>query len=134
MQDLEGTVVYAAADLLGYLECEHLTSLERAAIGKLVLRPTREDPEREVLQQSGLEHERRYLAFLQEEGRIVVDGRHSTEATPVPCERGPVSAAARNIVLLGDPQQLSQVRKGARPGGVDLSAPEWVRAGEPVSD
>jgi len=30
MQDLDGTIVYSAGDLVGYLECEHLTTLERA--------------------------------------------------------------------------------------------------------
>jgi uncharacterized protein len=45
-----------------------------------------------------------------------------------------VSGAARNIVLLGDPQQLSQVKKGAHPPGVDLSALEQVLQGNPVID
>ncbi len=45
-----------------------------------------------------------------------------------------VSGAARNVVLLGDPQQLSQVKKGAHPEGVDLSSLEQVLAGEPVID
>ena len=42
-----------------------------------------------------------------------------------------VSGAARNVVLLGDPQQLSQVKKGAHPEGVDLSALEHVLGGRP---
>jgi uncharacterized protein len=45
-----------------------------------------------------------------------------------------VSGAARNVVLLGDPQQLSQVKKGAHPEGVDLSSLEHVLGGEPVID
>jgi uncharacterized protein len=45
-----------------------------------------------------------------------------------------VSGAARNLVLLGDPQQLSQVKKGAHPPGADASALEHVLAGEPVID
>jgi uncharacterized protein len=45
-----------------------------------------------------------------------------------------VSGAARNIVLLGDPQQLSQVKKGAHPEGADASSLEHVLAGEPVID
>ncbi len=43
-----------------------------------------------------------------------------------------VSGAARNLVLLGDPQQLSQVKKGAHPEGVDVSSLEHVLDGEPV--
>lgn len=45
-----------------------------------------------------------------------------------------VSGAARNVVLLGDPQQLSQVKKGAHPDGVDVSSLEHVLAGRRVID
>jgi hypothetical protein len=30
MQLIDGTAVYAATDLVGFLACEHLTALERA--------------------------------------------------------------------------------------------------------
>jgi predicted RecB family nuclease len=43
-----------------------------------------------------------------------------------------VSGAGENLVLLGDPQQLSQVRKGAHPEGVDVSSLEHVLRGAPV--
>ena len=32
MQDLDGTTVYSATDLVGFLECEHLTTLDRVAL------------------------------------------------------------------------------------------------------
>jgi len=75
MQDLDGTIVYSASDLVGYLECEHLTTLERAVFETDLERPKRADPELDVLHRRGLEHERRYLAHLQAEGRVVVEGR-----------------------------------------------------------
>ncbi|MGZ6213585.1 MAG: TM0106 family RecB-like putative nuclease [Candidatus Limnocylindria bacterium] len=75
MQDLDGTIVYSASDLVGYLECEHLTTLERAVFEVGLDRPERIDPELEVLQRRGMEHERRYLAHLREGGRIVAEGR-----------------------------------------------------------
>jgi predicted RecB family nuclease len=75
MQDLDGIIVYSASDLVGYLECEHLTTLDRAVLAKRLERPERADPELEVLQRRGIEHEQRYLAYLQEQGRNVVDGR-----------------------------------------------------------
>ena len=40
-----------------------------------------------------------------------------------------VSPAARSIVLLGDPQQLDQPRKGSHPEGVQVSALEHVLGG-----
>ena len=41
MQLIDGTAVYAATDLVGFLACEHLTALERAALRGLVERPNR---------------------------------------------------------------------------------------------
>ncbi len=75
MQDLDGTIVYSASDLVGYLECEHLTTLERAVLETDLERPERIDPELDVLQRRGLEHEQRYLAHLQDSGRVVAFGR-----------------------------------------------------------
>ncbi|HLE88715.1 MAG TPA: TM0106 family RecB-like putative nuclease, partial [Candidatus Limnocylindria bacterium] len=45
-----------------------------------------------------------------------------------------VSGSARSVVLLGDPQQLSQVKKGAHPEGADLSSLEHVLARGAVID
>src|SRR5207237_3765566 len=80
MQRLEdGRTVYSATDLVGFLECEHLTVLERAAVEREVERPTREDPELAILQERGLEHERRFLAYLRELGHEIADGRVAPE-------------------------------------------------------
>ncbi len=79
MQDLDGRTVYSATDLVGFLECEHLTALERAALGGLVVRPVRDDPELVVLQERGLEHETRFLDWLREQGRTVEDGRNNAD-------------------------------------------------------
>jgi predicted RecB family nuclease len=76
MQQLEdGRTVYSASDLVGFLECEHLTVLEGAALERLVERPIRDDPELAILQERGIEHEKRFLAYLRELGHEVVDGR-----------------------------------------------------------
>lgn len=45
-----------------------------------------------------------------------------------------VAPAARNVVLLGDPQQLEQPRKGAHPEGTDVAALVHVLAGTPTID
>jgi len=73
VQLIEGRPVYSATDLVGYLECEHLTALERAAVAGLVERPHIDDPELDVLRRRGEEHERRYLAELRSGGRSVVE-------------------------------------------------------------
>lgn len=43
-----------------------------------------------------------------------------------------VAAGARNLLLLGDPQQLPQVSQGAHPAPVDTSALGWVMDGDAV--
>ncbi len=73
MQLIDGQPVFAATDLAGFLACEYLTALERAALADLVERPTRNDPELDVIRQRGLQHEERYLADLRAEGRTVVE-------------------------------------------------------------
>src|SRR5207249_11688807 len=72
MQLIDGTPIYAATDLVGFLACEHLTALERAALRGLVVRPNRTDPELEIIRRRGLEHEARYLAELRDRGLGIV--------------------------------------------------------------
>src|SRR4029079_2829334 len=76
MQDLDGTTVYSATDLVGFLECEHLTTLDRVALTGAITAEDRVDEELEALRARGDEHERRYLAYLEEQGHTVVEGRH----------------------------------------------------------
>jgi uncharacterized protein len=72
LQLIDGQPVFAATDLVGFLACEHLTALERAALRGLVRRPDRPDPELDVIQRRGLQHERRYLDELRAGGCRVV--------------------------------------------------------------
>ena len=76
MQDLDGTTVYSATDLVGFLACEHLTTLDRVALTGAISAEDRVDEELEVLRERGEEHERRYLADLESRGHTVVEGRH----------------------------------------------------------
>src|SRR5579884_307783 len=66
MQRIDGRFVYAASDLNNFLECEHLTELDRlVALGEKTA-PVREDPQAELIARKGDEHEKRYLAALRE--------------------------------------------------------------------
>src|SRR4029078_7271397 len=76
MEDLDGTTVYSATDLVGFLECEHLTTLDRVALTGAISAEDRVDEELEVLRERGEEHDRRYLAYLVSQGRTVVEGRY----------------------------------------------------------
>jgi uncharacterized protein len=73
VQLIDGRPVFAATDLVGYLACEHLTGLERAALAGLTRRPERSDPELDVIRKRGFEHEQRFLADLRGQGRSVVE-------------------------------------------------------------
>jgi uncharacterized protein len=73
LQLIDGQPVFAATDLAGFLACEYLTALERAAMADLVDRPNRNDPELDVIRRRGIQHEERYLADLRAEGRNVVE-------------------------------------------------------------
>lgn len=73
MQLIDGQPVFSATDLVGYLACEHLTALERAALVGLVDRPNRADRELDVIRARGFQHEARYLADLRGGGGRIVE-------------------------------------------------------------
>ena len=68
MQLIDGNLVYSATDLVGFLECGHLTSLERAAVSGHLDRPVREDPVLDRIAQRGQLHEERFLESLESDG------------------------------------------------------------------
>ena len=71
MRKSAGRVVYSATDLVGYLECEHLSRLDRAAAAGLVTAPQIDDPVLERIAKRGELHERRFLESLAENGTRV---------------------------------------------------------------
>ena len=73
MQQVDGRVVYSATDLVGYLECQHLAKLERAAVWGHLTRPIREDKVLDRIQERGLRHEQRFLESLRDEGLAIVE-------------------------------------------------------------
>ena len=67
-----GTVTFSATDLVNFLGCQHATFLDRRNLDDPV--PAGEgDPYVVLLQEKGLEHERRYLESLRREGRQVIE-------------------------------------------------------------
>ncbi len=66
MQRIDGRFVYSASDLNNFLECRHLSELDRlVALGEKV-RPAETDPMTALIARKGEEHERRYLDRLLE--------------------------------------------------------------------
>ncbi len=72
----DGELIVAATDLVGFLDCGHLTNLDMQAVAGLIHKPIqREDPEVKLLQRRGGLHEQRYIRVLEDErGRDVVRG------------------------------------------------------------
>ena len=74
MQRLDGTLVLSATDLVGYLACDHLATLELGRVAGLWERPhRRDDPTIEIIQEKGDLHERAYLDALRASGRTVAE-------------------------------------------------------------
>lgn len=75
MQRYEGERLYSASDLVAFLECEHLTSLDLRALDDEALRAERSkaDESQQIIADKGDEHEKRHLADQRALGRSVVD-------------------------------------------------------------
>lgn len=72
MQKTGDRLLFSASDLVGFLECEHLTTLDRLNL-ESPLPAAQEDEQLELIQQKGLDHERAYLERLRAGGARMVD-------------------------------------------------------------
>lgn len=78
----DGTLVVSATDLVGFLECDHLVTLEEARARGDLERPYREDPQLDLVRRRGYEHEQRYIERLRKDGRTVVEMQRRDPKTP----------------------------------------------------
>ena len=101
MQNVDGCLVYSATDLVGYLECEHLASLEQASVAGHLPRPMRADPVLDRIAQRGELHEARFLESLRAEG-VTIDEVESDQVLP-PSQR----------IARGRDATLTAMREGA---------------------
>jgi predicted RecB family nuclease len=73
VQVIDGSPVYSATDLVGFLACSHRLALERAALAGLVRKPIRSDPAIDLIAKRGHAHEQRYLEELRASGKSVIE-------------------------------------------------------------
>jgi uncharacterized protein len=67
MQHVNGTLFFSPSDLNHFVECEHLTTLDRLALeGSGVAKE--KDPQAEIIRRKGFEHEQAWLQHLREQG------------------------------------------------------------------
>ena len=70
----DGTIIVSATDLVGYLACDHLSTLELGRVeGRWEKPPRRADPTVQLMQDRGDAHEALHLAKLRGEGRSVIE-------------------------------------------------------------
>ncbi len=70
----DGTLIVSATDLVGYLACDHLATLELGRVQQLWDKPVRrDDPTIALIQEKGDLHEAAYLAALRADGLRVVE-------------------------------------------------------------
>lgn len=75
MQLRDGACLFSATDVVGYLECAHLTALDLQSLHDAAMRAEKvaEDESVALIARKGTEHELAYLQRLRAEGRQVVD-------------------------------------------------------------
>ena len=72
MQKHAGTTLFSASDIVAFLECQHLTTLQLANLVTPLAR-AEDDESALLIQAKGLEHEARYLASLKAQGLRVAE-------------------------------------------------------------
>lgn len=72
MRKVGDEVIYSATDVVNFLECEHLTSLDRINL-ETPLERAAEDPTMRLIQEHGIRHEQQYLATLRDGGKTIID-------------------------------------------------------------
>jgi predicted RecB family nuclease len=73
MQKIADRLRFSASDLVGHLDCHHLTALDAAVARGTASKPKIWDPVLETLAERGRAHERAYLEKLKESGLSVVE-------------------------------------------------------------
>lgn len=83
MQLIDDTIIVSASDLVGYLACDHLATLELGRIqGRWEKPHHREDPELELLREKGDTHEKAYLERHRAAGRSIYEVVNRDAHTP----------------------------------------------------
>lgn len=72
MKKVGATFEFSATDLVGHLNCHHLTALDRAVVDGVLSKPKVWDPLLQILSERGAAHEQSYVEHLTEAGLDVV--------------------------------------------------------------
>jgi len=88
MQKRDGGILFSASDIVNYLECEHLTTLDLVDLETPLPRSADSD-EAKLIQDKGIAHEAEFLAALKRHHEHVIDisQGHATMAQKVDATR-----------------------------------------------
>jgi predicted RecB family nuclease len=104
VQLVDGTLIVSATDLVGFLECGHLTTLELGRVDRRWERPPqRLDPEVVLLQERGDAHELAFLERMRAEGRSIHEIAKDDLTTPAAlraAEAETIAAMARGVDVI----------------------------------
>ena len=73
MRQIKGSLELSATDLVGYLNCDHLSMLDRMVAEGSLPAPRIWDPFLQILSERGLVHEREYVEHLKKAGLNIVE-------------------------------------------------------------
>ena len=82
MQLIDDRLVYSATDLVAFLECRHLASLERAVALRQLRPPFRDDPVLDRMARRGREYEARFLQDLRAQNLRIAEVRPPDTVSP----------------------------------------------------
>jgi len=76
MKKTNGILALSASDLIGHLNCSHLSQLDLAVADGILSKPFVHDPLLEILAERGLRHEQNYVNHLKSRGldAVIIDG------------------------------------------------------------
>lgn len=114
MRKIQQQIQLSATDLVGHLNCAHLTALDIQVTDGTLAKPAHWDPLLEILRERGFRHEKAFIDHLQESGldAVTIDGVDNSDAS--------VSAtldamkAGREIIVQGS------LRSGRWAGRADI--------------
>ena len=71
MKKIDGVIQLSASDLVGHLNCSHLSSLDLQVASGSLSKPDHYDPLLEILRERGFRHEQEFIAHLEEAGHEI---------------------------------------------------------------
>lgn len=83
MNKENGTIYLSASDLVGHLNCDHLSKLDLQVVTGALKKPEYYDPLLQILRERGFRHEQNYIEHLKSEGYdvTVIEGEGINDAT-----------------------------------------------------